>query len=168
MNPLHFHLIFNHAPIVGLFISIVLMIWALIKKNESLKSISLVIVICCALATIPVYLTGEPSEEAVENIAGFTHDAIHEHEEAAEFALIAMSLSGVLALLSLISLKSFQRFAKPALYATLTLSIFTLSVMVRTGFLGGVIRHTEVHSTAPVVSPHSLDGGDKKTDEHKD
>ena len=40
-----------------------------------------------AVLTIPVFLTGEETEESVEHLAGVSHDLIEEHEELAEKAI---------------------------------------------------------------------------------
>jgi hypothetical protein len=48
-----------------------------------LKRISLGIFIIVALLAIPAYLTGEPTEELVENLPGVSKSSIEQHEEAA-------------------------------------------------------------------------------------
>ncbi len=50
-----------------------------------------------ALVTVPVYLSGEPAEEIVEDLAGVPHAFIEEHEEIAKVTLIATEVIGALA-----------------------------------------------------------------------
>ena len=70
MNPAHWHLTLNHIPVLGMAFGLPLVSLALLRKSEELKRISLGFLIVIALLAIPVYLTGEPAEELVENLPG--------------------------------------------------------------------------------------------------
>ena len=62
MNAAQIHLALNHAP---LFLSVIgggILILGMIQKNETIKTLSLFLLLAAALFTIPVFLTGEGTE----------------------------------------------------------------------------------------------------------
>jgi uncharacterized membrane protein len=156
MNPAHWHLAMNHIPVLGTAFGMGLMGWALIRKSEELKKVSLGVFVIVALLTIPVYLTGEPAEHFIEDVPGVSEEAIEEHEDAAIFAF-----GGILAVgaVSLAGLTLFRR-SKPdwITIVVFVLSVVVFAMMVRTANLGGLVRHPEMRSDfrpeAESVEPH--------------
>jgi hypothetical protein len=142
MSLVHLHLITNHVPVVGIFIGIFVLLWAQIRKSSEARSLALVLFVALGVVTLIAYFTGEPAEEAVENLAGVAKAAIEEHEDASVFGLF---FGEVIALISLagLSLRSLRekKWFVPLLIA---LSIFTSTVFARIAYLGGNIRHTEI------------------------
>lgn len=144
MNWPHIHLMINHFPVVGLFLSIPLLVLAIVKKSEDLEQAALGAFVLIALATVPVYLTGEASQNLVELLPGVSKGLIDTHEEAADLALVLILLLGAVALGGLI----FELRSKkvPRWFLVLVLA-FALAVSGVTGLvanLGGKIRHPEV------------------------
>jgi hypothetical protein len=151
MNPVYFHLLTNYVPVMGTIASVLLITFALIRRSRDVAFAGLGALILAALITIPVYLAGQSSEEIVEDLPGFSHERIEEHEGAAEYALIAMEVAGGIALLTLIlSIRSPQP-RRRLLSVVLIFALFALSVTGRTAYLGGKIRHTEVHGGTAVT-----------------
>ncbi len=146
MNYPYIHLAINHIPIVTNLVGILLLLWAILRKNAEWKKAAVGIFILSALVSIPTYLTGEPSEDAIEHLQGVSKDDIHEHEEAAEFAFVAVLALGALSLFG--SFLSWRRGSYPAWFipALLVLGLFVGGVMARTANLGGKIRHPEIRS----------------------
>lgn len=120
--------------------------WALLRRSEELKTISLGVFVIVALLGIPAYLTGEPAEELVENLPGVSKASIEQHEEAAQAGFAGVLLVGAAALGGLI----FFRHGKPVpnwfAVIVLVLSLVVFALMARTANLGGLIRHTEIRS----------------------
>ncbi|MFM6924394.1 MAG: hypothetical protein ACKOU7_02755 [Ferruginibacter sp.] len=147
MNPTHLHLLLNHFPIIGTLIGSCLLLWGIITKNGHIKSISALLLACMAVIAIPVYLTGEPAEESVEQLGAVNEQAIQLHEEAAEIAIWLMGITGIISLVAL--LLSFKKYRQGNLVFVLAfiLSALCFASMARTGYLGGQIRHTEISST---------------------
>ena len=144
MDNTHVHLLLNHFPIIGTLIGTVLLLYGVWKKNISIQQVSLVTIFLMAIIAIPVFLTGEPAEEAVEKLPGVIESIIEEHEESAEIAFWLMMATGLASLLS-VTLQMLQnRIAKTFVIISLLLSIITSGLMVRTDYLGGQIRHTEI------------------------
>ena len=104
MNLTHVHLVFTHFPIIGTLLGVGILAYGQFAKNDAAKKIALVTFVSMAILTIPVFLTGEPAEEAVENIVGVSENIIKEHEELAEKAIWLMSLLGILSLTSLFAI----------------------------------------------------------------
>jgi len=125
--------------------------------------------IAATLFTIPVYLTGEGTEEMIEKLPGVSEGMIEEHEEMAKIGLIIIIITGVVALVAFV-LKKKQSLLKPALILCVILSFVSFGVMAQTAHLGGQIRHSEIRSGA-VVTDESENGNnepDKKNKDEKD
>ena len=151
MNQAHIHLILNHFPIVGSLIGTALLIYGLLIKNNAVQKVSLIVIILMSIIAIPVFLTGEPAEEAVENIQGINEGMIEEHEESAEISFWIMMLTGGASIIAY-ALSARNRYsANFMIKTTAVLGIASSIMMVRTGYLGGQIRHTEFNSVSEVA-----------------
>lgn len=146
MDALHIHLLLNHFPVIGTIIGIALLILGFISKSDAIKRGSLALFFGIALLAIPVYLTGEPAEERVEESVGVSKALIEEHEETVMPALIAMEVTGFIALIGLFVSFRIAKYANVSFAAALILSLVTSGLMARTANLGGQIRHTEIGS----------------------
>ena len=146
MNPAHLHLILNHIPVLGTAFGMALIAWALVRKSDELKRVSLGVFVIIALLAIPAYLTGEPAEEIVEHLPGVNEASIEEHEDAAKFAFAGVLLLGAAALGGLIVFRRGKPTPAWAAVVALALSIVVFAMMVRTANLGGLIRHPEIGS----------------------
>jgi len=146
MNYPYIHLVLNHIPIVTNLIGILLLLSAIVRKNDEWKKAAVGIFVLSALISIPTYLTGEPSEDAVEHLPGVSKDDIHEHEEAAEWAFVAILALGALSLFG--SFLFWRQGKYPAWFipALLVLGLVVGSIMARTANLGAKIRHPEIRS----------------------
>ncbi|NJB86783.1 putative membrane protein [Lewinella marina] len=144
MNAADLHLILNHFPIIGAFFGVAFMGYGYYTKNETILSAAKVVFIFIALMTIPVYFTGEPAEHAVEELGGFSHDQIHEHEDAAVWGFVAVLIVGALSGFSLWK----QRNPGWLNAAILVAGLITLAIMAYVGYEGGQIRHQELQEAA--------------------
>lgn len=101
-----------------------------------------------ALIAIPVFLTGEPAEEKIENLPGVVESIIEQHEETAEIAFWTMLAAGLIAGIT-IALQLLQnKMAKSFVMISVLISLVSFGLMARTGYLGGQIRHTEIRANA--------------------
>lgn len=162
MNAAQIHLALNHAPLFLSLIGGILLIVGMIKKNETVKIISLYMLVAAAVFTAPVYLTGEGTEELVENMAGVNEAAIEEHEEMAKLSLIIIIVLGVVALLGLLTRKK-ESLSKIILGGAVLLSLASFGTMAQTAHLGGLIRHSEIQTGA--VSTQGEKGEDEEKEE---
>jgi len=145
ITSVHIHLLLNHLPIIGTIAGLLLLLGGLVRRSDEVRRAGLVTFVLVALLTVPVYVTGEGAEEAVEGLPGVTEPLIEEHQDA---ALVAFSASGVLGVLALVALWRYRAGALPTtvVNVVLGLALAVSALMVWTGGLGGQIRHTEIRS----------------------
>lgn len=155
MNSTHIHLLLNHVSIMAAIFSVLVFAYGFLRKLPSVINVGLAGFVVAALTAIPVFLTGEPAEESVENIPGILEAVIEQHEEAAELALWIIQIAGVFAFSGLV-MRANTFFKSPTFYGLmLVISIASASTIAYTGYLGGQIRHTElgVNSSQQIVIP---------------
>jgi hypothetical protein len=146
MSWAHIHLALTHVPVIGLLIVLLLLVVAGLRRSAELMRVSYGLLLLLAVATVIVYLTGEPAEELVENLPGFSEALVEQHEEAALIATIGMGVLGLVALVGLIRFRA--PWIAPAWYdrGVLLLALLMGGVMAWTANLGGQIRHSEIRA----------------------
>lgn len=167
MNEAHYHLVFNHLPIIIPVVGILVLLAGIILSSEIIKRTAFFIFILGALGTIPAFATGEGAEEVIENIQGIDEKFIKIHEEAAEtFAILSYFLGGI-ALIGLWANWKKMAFAKTLSLLVLVFAIAALFFAKQTGTTGGEIRHTELRADFNAVSANAPKGEDEH-EEHDD
>ncbi len=149
MNAAHLHLIFNHVPVVGLMFALAFFLIAILRGKDILIKAALWMILLVALSTIPAYLTGEPAHEYIDDMAGVSHDIIHEHEETAEVAFVSALVLGLLALLGLVIYRRKRHLSKMFLVFILLVAVVVAALMVSAANQGGEIRHPEIRPEPP-------------------
>jgi uncharacterized membrane protein len=144
MSTTHFHMLLNHFPVIGTLIGSGLLLWGIIKNQDNIKSIAAVVLALMAIIAIPVYLTGEPAEETVEELAGIAKSMIGLHEDAATIAIWLMGITGIISLAALLFAWQKRKMANTVFIISFVLSALCFAAMARTGYYGGQIRHTEL------------------------
>lgn len=155
MDATHLHLMLNHVPVLGTAFGLGLLIFALWRKSEELKSAALAFFVITALFSVPVYLTGEPAEDVVEPLAGVSKTIIEQHENAAVVAFVGSLVLGVVALGRLILFRRKKIASAWFGFVTLASALIVGGLMTWTANLGGQIRHTEIRSGASPPAVHS-------------
>lgn len=166
MNDAHLHLVLTHLPIVGIFFSIGLLAFGLLRKDKSIINVAHYAIILVAILVIPTFFTGEGAEEVIEKIDASAETFLEEHEKAGKIALIATLISGVFAALSLFM----QRKNESSLFPMLTLSVSIVAAvcLARAGNLGGEVRHTEIRSTNTTMPSPSTNRGQEGEEKDND
>ena len=143
MNAVHLHLLLNHLPVVGTVLGMFFVAFALMRRDGVLAKASLGFLALVGVFSVAVYLTGEPAQEAVEKLPGFSERLVDRHEDA---ALIATILTGVIGSFALVALVFYRRRPLPRLLTALMLvgAFGTAATMAYTANLGGQIRHSEI------------------------
>jgi uncharacterized membrane protein len=142
MNASHWHLITNHLPVLGLSFSAISIIWGMYRNSRNTLLLAFFLVLISAVGGFIAGNTGEGAEEAVEKIIGISHEAIHEHEEAAELAMPLIIASGILSLLAGFLLIKNHKWSKTSQWLLLLTVIMGCILSMRAGWLGGKIRHS--------------------------
>lgn len=145
MTSVQIHLALTHVPVILSITASVMLAATFIFKNPVTLKTSYILLLIAGIAAVPVFLTGEGAEEAVEHMPGVSEAIIESHEEMATAAFYCMLASGLLALAALFFSKqnTAGRILKNML---LLLSIATAGLMIETAHLGGQIRHTEIQA----------------------
>ena len=144
MDATRVHLFITHLPVFGLFLGFLALAYGLVRNDRQVKIVSLSIVLIATIGAFIAFQTGEGAEETAEHIAGVSEDAIHEHEESAEFAILFFYGVGILSLVALYLEAKSKRYARELSIAVLALSAVTFFIVARTASLGGKVRHTEI------------------------
>ena len=151
MNATHLHIILVHAPVAALLFGALSLKIGTFWNSRPAQFLGYATIFAGILAAFAAGATGEEAEEALEAVGGFSHELIHEHEEAAEgfmfgiWSLAAVALVGFALLL--------LNHAKAKLFAWIVL---IYAVVVSTGgmwvgYLGGQISHPEAYDQAPAI-----------------
>ena len=147
----HLHLMISHIPVIGILLLLPLLLIALWRRSDELSKISLGGIVVVALASVAVYLTGEPTEEGVENLSGISKAMIERHESIALVSTVVLALLGVLALGALIRSRK-----KPLSHGIVIAALIGTAVMTGafayTANLGGQIRHSEITTSGTQVA----------------
>jgi len=88
----------NHLPVLGVLFSALVLLVGLVFRSQAITRLAIAVLIVSALAGVPVFLSGEPAEEALEHTAGVSERVIEAHEDAARIAMIALDVLGLAAL----------------------------------------------------------------------
>lgn len=146
MNLAHVHLMLNHIPLIGIGFVVLLLIVAVLRKSNELINVALIFTVLVGLLAIPAYLTGEPAEEMVEEIAGISERMIENHEEQAELAFIFAEITGAIALIALITRRFSVNLGQKLAALTILALFISGGLMAWTANLGGKIHHEEIRS----------------------
>ncbi len=142
MNWAYLHLLVNHLPVLGTVFGLALLLAAFWRRGGDLLVASLVVFVLGGALGAFTFWTGEHAEDLVEDLPEVTAEVIHEHEESAEQARVAVVALAAAALFALL----YRRTARPrwAQVIVLLLALVTAGLLARTADLGGKVRHSEV------------------------
>ena len=99
MNYPHLHLMINHIPVLGSILALLLLTWALVTRRRDFIRLSLFVTLLAGLSVYPAFFTGDEADEQLEDVQGFDHDIVEEHEESADWALWILLGTGAVAAL---------------------------------------------------------------------
>jgi uncharacterized membrane protein len=146
MNSAQMHLALTHVPVLLSIAGLIILAVALLLKNTTLTKTSYSVILVAGIGAVAVYLTGEGAEEAVEHLPGVSEAIISKHEEVAQWALISVIATGVMALIGFFSFKWYA-ISRTSKILVLLLSMASGGLMAQTAHLGGQIRHTEMRNS---------------------
>ena len=145
MNSVQMHLALTHVPVILSLVGLIMLAAAFFIKAPIVTKTSYILILIAGIAAIPVFLTGEGTEEAIENLPGVSEVYIERHEEAAKLAMISIAAAGIAALAALFSVR--WKIAPRVLkVVVLLMGLTSGGLMAQTAHLGGQIRHTEIRS----------------------
>lgn len=159
MNGAQFHLLVNHAAVVGIPLGLAAYAAARWLESEAAERIALGLLAVSALMALPAYFSGEDAERVLKAFPGGApaKGVIHAHEEMAEKALAAAVALGAAALAVLgLRFKTGKTpsWSMPAVGLT---GLAAAVLLAWTCHLGGLVRHPEVSAPAPAASEADAD-----------
>jgi hypothetical protein len=151
MDLTHVHLLLNHAPLFGVAFGLFFLLMGILKHSETMRLSAVTLFTLSALLTLPVFFTGESAEGAVEHMPGVTKAIIETHEDAANIAIWSMVILGAVSIVALRYPAKHLKLPAKLVGLVALLAIVSISLIGRTAYLGGQIRHTEVRGGIPGV-----------------
>lgn len=149
MNAPHWHLVLNHLPVVGLFLVLLLLAYALVRGRGELYGVCLGALVFLALATVPVFFTGRGADDAMMDIAEVDSKLVNIHEAAANIAFIGIGVLGVIVVAVLWMGRKLPHISRGAAALVLVLTLAEAFLMGRAANFGGNIRHPEIRGAQP-------------------
>jgi hypothetical protein len=153
MTPAHLHLMLNHIPILGPLLVLALLAWGVARSDWSYSRIALILLVIIGMVSIPVYVSGEPAEHALEDIRSLPEATVEAHEEAAVWAFAGLEALAVFAGVVLWRGRRGQVPSRAMLMAIVAATVIVTAVTIRTAYLGGQITHTELAPRPAASSP---------------
>ena len=161
LSPAHIHLILNHIPILGTMIFAPLVLgWGLLRRSRDIIQAGLLLAIILAVTTVPIYLTGEPAEEEIENQLWFSKTLAETHEARAEGGLVAVLITGAGALVALWRARKTRPFGLVLPSAVLVGLVISAGFFAAAAVVGGEIRHDEIRAGPPSATAAESDRRD--------
>lgn len=149
MNAAHIHLLLNHVPVLGAVFGLLVLGYGYARGSRDVMKAGLGLLVIVGITGGLVYLTGEPAEELVEDLAGVSEAVLERHEAAALWATIGAGLVGLVALVGLVRWRAAE-FPRRYAGAVLSLTLGLTGLMGWTANLGGQVRHAEIRSGSSV------------------
>ncbi|MCX6209069.1 MAG: hypothetical protein NTZ59_06085 [Bacteroidetes bacterium] len=161
MNQTHIHLLITHLPIFGSILGGLVLAYGIWTKSNQTKIAAYYLLIISSIGAVIAYFTGEGAEETVEKIPGISKNIIEQHSDFAMYALVSLSILGVVVLIGLFLSLRKSTLSRTIAITTFFISLISFGLVVWTGYLGGKIRHTEINS----ASPTQIQNGEKEKDD---
>lgn len=143
----HVHMILNHFPTVGVTLTLVLFVAALLMNNDGMKRAGLVLFAIFGVLGAPTYVSGAAAMWAMKDFTQYgaiSQAAINAHRDMALLSLFGLGFTGVTAYFELWRYRYLKRFSNTMLYLVLTFAVITFGFMAETGHRGGQINHPEI------------------------
>lgn len=161
MTPTHLHLLITHLPIFGSILGLLVLVQGIWSKSNQTIIAAYTVFICSSVGAAIAYITGESAEETVEGLQGVAENMIEQHEDFAVFALSALIVLGVASLGGLFLTIKKSNWTKSTAMLISFIAIVSFVLVVRTGYLGGQIRHTEINNSPPTMQGHGSHSEDE-------
>lgn len=157
MNWVYLHLITNHIPVVLAGLGVAAIIAALVTRKRVVWIYALATLTLSGLSVYPVFFAGSNAEDVVEDHDRNARRTIHDHEEAADWALWMILGTGAIAAYGLYRMRKERELLPPVWLRVLVTvgSLFAASSVAKTSLDGGKIRHAEWERGLTAAPPAS-------------
>jgi len=139
----HWHILVSVFPSVGLVFLLGFYAAAMFMKDAAMQRTCLVAFGVLALWAIPIYLSGNGSEQELSGNTRVSQDMLDDHYGWGVAAIVTLAVTGLAAWIELARARR-GRLSDNALHLVLGLAIVTLLMMAIVGAFGWVINHPEL------------------------
>lgn len=167
MEAVQLHLLLNHVPVIGTIFGLALLAYGLLRDQNTVVRAALWALVITGVAGVATYLSGEPAEEVIEEMAGVSEALIERHEEMAYWATGGAVVVGLVALVML-TLYRTREVGRGFAAVVLALALGTSGLMGWTAHLGGQVRHSEIRAGAVAGGGESIREGEDHEREDDD
>lgn len=161
MNWPYIHITINHFPIILSVVGCAVLLLALIVRQRAVWLYAVATLTLAGLSIYPVYFTGDLAGDAVEHTWYVVRSAVTEHDQAAGFALASILIMGALSAYTWWRMVKREPTLLPPVWLRTVLTVVTiwaLSVVLRTAYLGGRIVHDSPKLQTPPAGTPSGNG----------
>jgi len=139
----HWHILVSVLPSIGLVFVLGVYAAAFVAESEAMKRTCLLAFVILGLLSVPTYLSGNHSMQALSQDPKISKDLLHSHFEWGNAALALLALTGIVSLFALLRFRG-KPLPDNTVRVVLGLAVATLAVMVIVGELGWQISHHEL------------------------
>jgi hypothetical protein len=153
----YIHTIVNHFPIILSVVGTAVLVLAVITGRRGVWLYAVATLTLAGLSVYPAFYTGDAAAHALRNTWYVVHSMVEAHEAAADFALASLLIVGALNAYVWWRLLRRDTAVLPPTWlrvVVLLVSLWGLSVVVRTAYLGGKI----VHESPKLATPPTAEG----------
>ena len=144
MNGAFVHLAFNHIPVIGIPFGLLLLLAGLLRQSRDLVQAAFVSWVVIALCTVVAFKSGGPAAHTIKGLPGIERSTIHEHAEAADWALRGAVGLAAFSWLGLWFIKKSNAAPKWLSVLLVLGGIGVSGWSAYVAHLGGLIRHPEI------------------------
>ena len=148
----HWHLLFNHWPILGPMLALLVLTYGLARRLPAVVTLSYWLLLLMAVATVATVQAGQAAQDNLKQLGLLDKTVVHKHIQFAHRAALVIYGTAGLALLGLAWPWARRARYWPAL--VLAATVLTSGLMAYVGSLGGLVRHTELRD-----NPHQRPNG---------
>lgn len=146
MNDAHLHLLVNHISLFALAIGAVALAVSMKRKSADLRLFATALFVVTGVFAWIAVKTGGNAADMVKTLGGGAEPFIHEHAGAAAWAQRSGTIVGSLAIGTEWAIRKKKKWVKTLQWILLVLALHGSAVFIRTAYLGGLIRHTEIRN----------------------
>jgi hypothetical protein len=146
------HTLVNHFPIILTIVGSAVLVLALFVRRRGLWLYALATLTLAGASVYPAFFTGNAAAHALRGTWYIVRSMVKEHDQAAGFALTTVLLMGAASAYAWWRMLRRDLVGLPPVWLRVVVSVLTvwaLSVVVRTAYLGGQI----VHESPKLASP---------------
>jgi uncharacterized membrane protein len=142
MNWPYLHTLVNHFPIILNVVGLAVLLLALITNKRGVWLYAVATLTLAGLSAYPAFFTGDLASDALRGTWYIVRSAVHEHDQAAGYALTTLLITGVVSAYAWWYMLKRDATGIPPKWLRIVLFVvaaFTMSVVTRTAYLGGKI-----------------------------